>query len=72
VKLQDTESKARRMFEDFNARGSKRRYEMGFGWPTQMQEVGQAKAQMYRSNKWKSDPKDYEDYKHIAESYQLC
>jgi len=27
---------------------------------------------MYRSNKWKSNPKDYADYTHIAEGPQTC
>ena len=37
-----------------------------------LQEVGLAKAQMYRSNKWKSNSRDTEDYKHIAEAAQSC
>jgi len=34
--------------------------------------VGVAVAELYRSNKWKSDLADYEDYKHIAESPHIC
>lgn len=39
-------------------------------WPKQMREVGKAEAEMYVSNKWKNNPYDDEDYKHVAEGPQ--
>jgi hypothetical protein len=70
--VKDTEPEARKMFQSFHAKPSKRRIEFDFGWPSEVQEIGQAKAQMYRSNKWQSNPKETEDYKHIAEAPQQC
>lgn len=72
TKLVDAEPQARQMFEVFHARASKRRVSYGFSWPTKLQEAGRAVAQLYRSNKWKMNPKDFEDYKHIAEAPQYC
>lgn len=72
VRVANTESQARRMFENFHAKDSKRKFKFDFGWPKELQEVGRAKAQMYRSNKWQFDPKNTEDYKHIAEASQQC
>lgn len=72
LRVVDTEKDALRMFERFHDRPSKKRTEMPFTWPSRMQEVGEAQAQMYRSNKWKADLRDCEDYKHIAESFQTC
>ena len=72
IEVIDAEKEARDLFEKFHDKPSKRQYKMDFGWPTSVQEIGEANAQMYRSNKWKSDPKDYEDYKHIAEGFQSC
>jgi hypothetical protein len=70
--LVDTEPQARRMFEEFHAKPSKRRVSYGFSWPSTVQEVGRAVSQLYRSNKWKMNPRDFEDYKHIAEAPQYC
>jgi hypothetical protein len=72
MKTVNTEPQARRMFETFHDKASRRRVSFDFGWPTTFQEIGQAKAQIYRSNKWKKNPREYEDYKHIAESSQTC
>ena len=72
VRVEDTEPQARRMYEDFHAKSSKRRQHYDFGWPKKMQEIGRAEAQMYRSNKWQMDPGVTEDYKHIAEAPQKC
>ena len=72
IEVVDTEESARDLYQKFHDKGSKRRVSMDFGWPTKVQEIGEAKAQMYRSNKWKSNPKDYEDYKHNAEGFQRC
>lgn len=68
----DTEEEAREIFETFHAKSSHRKETMNFSWPKTLQFLGEAKAQLYRSNKWKMDPKVFEDYKHIAEGFQLC
>lgn len=70
--LDSSEADAQEMFNKFHARSSKRRVTMDFGWPKKVQKVGSAEAQMYRSNKWKMNARDYEDYKHIAEGHQSC
>jgi hypothetical protein len=72
ARLIDTEDTARDMFETFKAKGSRKQHRFPFTWPSKMQEVGQAIAQLYRSNKWQSNPKHHEDYKHIAEAPQFC
>lgn len=72
VRTVPTEREAVEMFETFHAKASKRQVKYDFNWPTQFQEAGQAVAQLYRSNKWKMNPKEYEDYKHIAEAPQYC
>lgn len=72
IEVVSTEKDALAMYERFHDKPSKRREKFEFDWPDSVQEIGEAKAQMYRSNKWKSDPKDFEDYKHIAEAFQLC
>ena len=68
----DQERTARKMFEDFHDKPSRRRVKFNFGWPKVFQEVGTAEAQMYRSNKWQKNARDFEDYKHIAEGPQSC
>ena len=72
VEIVGNEKSALEMYERFHDKPSKRRVKFNFDWPTHVQEIGEAKAQMYRSNKWKTNPRDFEDYKHIAESFQLC
>jgi hypothetical protein len=72
VEVIDTEEDAREIYKKFHDKPSKRRVNMDFTWPTVVQEIGEAKAQMYRSNKWKMNPKEYEDYKHVAEAFQRC
>jgi hypothetical protein len=59
------------MFATFHKRNPKRQVQFGWTWPSRMQEVGVGETEMYRSNKWKKNPKEYEDYKHIAESPRL-
>lgn len=39
-----------------------------WSWPTSVREIGVGEAVMYRSNKWKKNPRDYESYKHVCES----
>lgn len=72
MKTVNTEQEARQMFEVFHDKPSRRRVAFDFGWPRTFQEIGTAKAQMYRSNKWKKNPREWEDYKHIAEAPQYC
>lgn len=72
MKVAESEEVAVRMYEDFHAKPSKRRVKFNFNWPTRVQEIGRAKAQLYRSNKWKMNPREFEDYKHIAEASQYC
>lgn len=71
-KVIDTENQAVSMFETFYDRNPTKRVKTDFTWPKEMVEVGQARAQMYRSNKWKKNLSEYEEYKHIAEGYQAC
>lgn len=70
TRVVDTSEQAEKTFRTFMARDHKRHVPMNFSWPKAMQEIGVGKAVMYRSNKWKSNPKEFEDYKHIAESEQ--
>ena len=72
MKTRDTKDSAIRLFETFNARGHKKVTEFPFSWPTKVQRVGAATAELYRSNKWKRDLTEFEDYKHIVESEQSC
>jgi hypothetical protein len=72
IQVVDAEGEARGMYERFYDKNPRRRTEFNFDWPTSVQEIGEARAEMYRSNKWQKNPKDFEDYKHIAESYQRC
>ena len=68
VEVRDTREAATGMYRTFHAKPAHREVKMRFGWPDRMQEVGAGVAEMYRSNKWKRNPRDYEDYKHLAES----
>lgn len=70
VRVVDTSGDAEKMIKTFMDRPHKRHVPMSFSWPKQLQEVGVGKAVMYRSNKWKKNLDDYEDYKHIAEASQ--
>jgi hypothetical protein len=64
----DTRADAQQIFETFHDRKVRRATTLPFGWPKQMQEIGVGKAEMYRSNKWKSDLSVFEEYKHVVES----
>jgi hypothetical protein len=68
----DTSREARDMYQTFMDRPSRRQLRFDWTWPAKMQHVGEAKAQMYKSNKWKKNLDDWEAYKHIAEDYQDC
>jgi hypothetical protein len=67
VQVVDTRSNAERSFEVFHDRRPRKATEMPFGWPRRMQEIGVGGAELYRSNKWMKNLRDYEDYKHVAE-----
>ena len=66
----DTSADAESMRKTFMDRPHTRHTELPFEWPESMQEIGVGHAVMYRSNKWKKNPSQTEDYKHIAESKQ--
>lgn len=70
IRVVDTRDEALGTFKAFHAREPKRETEFDFTWPTKWQEVGEGKAVMYRSNKWKKDLRSHEDYKHVAEGPQ--
>ncbi len=67
MRVVDTRADAEKTFRVFHDRNPRREIPFDFGWPTEMQEVGQGKAEMYRSNKWKKDLQEYEEYKHVVE-----
>lgn len=68
VRVVDTSDRARETFETFHRRPSRRRMPMNFEWPSSMIEAGAGRAELYRSNKWKSNLSEFEQYKHIVES----
>jgi hypothetical protein len=65
LRVVDTKEKAKKTFETFYARKPSKEIDLPFGWPDRMQEVGAGGAEMYTSNKWKKNPDDDEDYKHV-------
>src|SRR5258706_12113769 len=67
LRVVDTEPEAVKTFQRFYDRAPAQELEMEFGWPEEMQEIGVGGAEMYRSNKWKKNLRDHEDYKHVAE-----
>ncbi len=64
----DTSKYAEEIFRKFHDKKHRKHTDLPFSWPERLQEIGEGRSVMYRSNKWKLDPKEYEDYKHIAES----
>jgi hypothetical protein len=70
--MSNAREKAIEVFETFHARPFAREVKCSFEWPDKLQNIGEAKAQMYRSNKWKMDKKQFEEYKHNVESKQIC
>jgi len=61
---------AEKIFQTFYKRCHKTRKTLNFTWPEILIEAGSAEAQLYRSNKWESDLKKFNDYKHRAEAPQ--
>ena len=70
-KVIDTRDEARKMFVVFHDRDPAREVEMRWSWPSKMCEAGVGVAEMYSSNKWKSNLRDREDYKHVAEGPRM-
>jgi len=70
VRTADSKEAAAKIVHLFKAKPHRRQIRLNASWPKKMQEVGCGRAVMYRSNKWKHDPREWEDYKHIAESEQ--
>jgi hypothetical protein len=63
----DTEKQAEKTVTTFYDRAPRVQVDLPFWWPEQMQEVGEGKAEMYRSNKWQKDFRTFDDYKHVVE-----
>lgn len=59
---------ARKMREVFQDAPAKQAYRLDCDWPDRFFLIGQGRSVAYTSNKWKGDPGDFEDFKHVAES----
>lgn len=66
-RLVPTEQIAERTFVTFYDRAPKRDMHLGFSWPREMQEIGIGRAEIYRSNKWQRDLREFDEYKHVVE-----
>lgn len=66
-RVYDTEPAARRIRETFTSKPVKKETAFSFGWPKQLQYVGQSLGVGYASDKWKEEG-DFELYLHLAES----
>jgi hypothetical protein len=71
IRVVDTRDQAVDVFKTFHSRNPARDIKFPWNWPTTMQEAGAGQAEMYKSNKWKSDLHEFEDYKHVAEGPRL-
>lgn len=67
ARIVDTKDVAEKTYRTFYKRGSSYEVEVANQWPSRLQEVGAGKAELYRSNKWQKNLKEYEDYKHVVE-----
>jgi len=67
VRVVDSKDVAKKTFETFYDRPSRRELPLEFGWPKRLQEVGVGRAEMYSSNKWMKNLSEFDDYKHVAE-----
>jgi hypothetical protein len=65
LRVVDTKDRAVKTFETFYARHYAREIPLPFGWPSEMQEIGEGGAEMYRSNKWQKNLSEHDDYKHV-------
>ncbi|SRR6185295_7423792 len=68
LRVVDTKEAAAKTFRTFHDRAPEEEIELPFTWPPRLQEVGEGKAEMYRSNKWKKNRSEHDDYKHVVES----
>ena len=68
VRVYDAEGSARDMRETFQNAPVTRQRRFSFDWPPLLHNVGDSLAVAYASDKWKKKKKDYELYKHLAES----
>lgn len=71
-RVYEAEDLATGMVQTFKDRTWENRYEMNFGWPRSLQNVGDSLAVAYASDKWKpknaNGLREQELYKHLAES----
>lgn len=65
----DARESAKKIREDFYAKPVGKEKNFHWTWPTELVEVGECLATIYRSDKWKKKG-EYEDYKHKSESEQ--
>ena len=61
----------RKMRETFQDAPSRNAYALDAEWPECFHELGQGRSVSYTSNKWKDDPGEFEDFKHVAESRNI-
>ena len=71
LRVVDTRKEAEKLFKTFHARNPTREVKVRWTWPRKMREAGVGQAELYESNKWKLDLKEFEDYKHVAEGPRL-
>lgn len=67
----DTRETAVSVFRTFHDREPEKEIQFPFDWPASLQEIGQGKAELYTSNKWQKNRRDYEDYKHVVEGSRV-
>lgn len=67
MRVVDTKGWAKQIREAFQADDSKKEVSLHFSWPTHATLIGQGKAELYHSDKWKK----HDDYKHVAEARQI-
>lgn len=67
MRVVPTEYQAAETLRTFHDREPRRHTDLHFSWPKTMHEVGIGRAELYRSNKWKANPRDFEEYKHVVE-----
>jgi hypothetical protein len=61
------EAEAIKLRETFQAKPWEWATEFSWSWPSDVREIGEGMAVMYRSDKWKKKG-NYEDYKHVCEA----
>lgn len=59
---------AKKMRETFFDKEVSTGYQLNFAWPDRFHQLGQGRSVAYTSNKWKGNERDWEDFKHVAES----